>query len=147
MNNIVHLPVSAPVGLAPDEDSGRPPGEWRSIPKGLVEWITGTELLNRQQHGFAATDIACVRAFWSYVGGGFSSAGFVVEIVRGQRFYLQCAIDDDNQPNMVAITTEELPAGQAMPEFVDEIESLSGWSNEVEAFNIDLVRMKAGNAA
>jgi hypothetical protein len=147
MNNVVHLPVSTPASHAADENKYRPTDERRSIPKGLVEWITGTELLDRQQHGFAMTDIACVRAFWSCVDIGFSSAGFVVEIVRGQRFYLQCAIDDDNQPNMVAITTEELPAGQTMPEIVDNIESRSGWSDEVETFNIDLARMKAGNTA
>ena len=133
--------------LSPEDERYLFTNEPDSIPKGLMEWVAGTELLNRREHGLAMTDIACVRAFWSCVRAGFSSSGFVVETAQGHRFYLRCAVDDDKQPDLVAITTEKLPAGDAMPECGKDIERFGGWSDEVGIFNIDLIRIKAGNAA
>jgi hypothetical protein len=145
MDNIINLPPLDPMSLALKGERYRSANKPGSIPKGLVEWVTATELLNSQQHGFALTDIARVRAFWSYVDIGFSSAGFVIETAHGKRFYIQCAIDDDSLSDVAVMAAEELAAGEALPEFNEDIQRFCGWSAEVDAFNIDLIRMKAGN--
>jgi hypothetical protein len=147
MDNIIHLPSLQPIGLSSDEDRRQTSGPWGVIPKGLIEWISGTEKLDREHHGFVVAEISCVEAYWSFVELGFLSAGFMVKTLDGRRFHLQCAIDENNQPDMVAVSSEELPAGQMLPEFGNDIEPFGGWSNEVDAFNIDLVRLKASNAA
>jgi hypothetical protein len=147
MKNMIRLSSPDLFDLPLKDERYQSTSDSDTIPKGLVQWIAGTQLLNCQEHGFALTDIACVRAFWSCASIGFSSAGFVVETVQGQRFYLRCATDDDKQPSLVAITAEVMPAGRAMPEFGDDIEPLAKWSDEVGIFNVDLIRAKAGNAA
>lgn len=147
MDNITQSPPIHGIGLSIDEDRLQSSGPWGAIPDGLIAWISGTEKLTREHHGFVVTDISYVEAYWSFVELGFSSAGFVVKTHDGRRFHLQCAIDEDNQPDIVAVSAEEVPEGQTLPKFGKCIEALGGWSREVDSFNIDLARLKTSNAA
>ena len=122
MDNVIHLPLPEPLGLTLDEDRIQQTGQLGAIPEGLVEWIAGTEELNSADHGLAIADIARVEAFWCFVDIGFSCAGFVLVAHDGTRFHFQSAIDEDNQPDLVAVTVEELAAGQLRPEFGNDAE-------------------------
>ncbi len=64
-----------------------------------------------------------------------------------RRFYLQAAIDADSGPDMAALTVEQLPAGRKVPFPRDPRDPSTNWSTEVDAFNIDLTRLKASNVA
>ena len=139
MDNIIFYP---PASLTSEHERLDKLPSWGRVPDGMVEWVAGIEKLDRKQHGFAVPDIKCVEAFWSFADIGFSSAGFVVKLADGRHFYLQCAIDEDNQPDMVAITVETLPAGQPLEIFQNACELPSGWSDEVDPFNVDLLRLQ-----
>ena len=88
-----------------------------------------------------------MEAYCFYCDIGFSSAGFVVKTHDERRFYLQVAIDADSEPDMAALTVEQLPAGRKLPFSRDPRDPSTNWSTEVDAFNIDLTRLKASNIA
>ena len=146
MEIIKRLPSIETIDLLSDKDQPQEAGSW-AISKGLIEWISGTQKLDREHHGFSMREISYVETYWSFVEVGFSSAGFVVKTQDGRRFHLQCAIDEDNRPDMVVVSVDELPAGQMLPNFRNDFEPFGGWSREVDVFNIDLMRIKASNAA
>jgi hypothetical protein len=145
MSSIIRLPFAEPSGPSIAEDHQQTLNSPGLIPRGLIEWVSGTERLNREQHQFTPKDITRVEAYWSFSEGGFSSSGFIVKLHDGRRFHLQCGIDEDNQPDMVAISAKEIPIGKLLPEFGNDIEPLGGWSKEVDTFNIDLARFKTSN--
>ena len=146
MNSSVSSPSILPGGVACDfapiseKDFGR-------IPDGLVEWTMGIEKLDRAWHGFALEDIRWVEAYWHHAEIGFSSAGFVIGASGARRFYFQCAIDADNQPDIVAVSVEVLPEGTELPDFQNSCEPLGGWRKDVATFNSDIMRLRAANAA
>jgi hypothetical protein len=108
------------------------------VPRGMHEWLSAIEHLDHDEHGLGVADIRRVEAYWCDIDIGFSAAGFVLLLDDGRRCHLQCAIDDDNQPDTVAVTLEPIPPGRALPPFNGE--PLGGWSREVDEFNVELIR-------
>src|SRR5689334_10308243 len=100
MASLINLPLQHEPPLDVDEC---PPFEnARSFPRGMHEWLSAIEHLDREAHGFGVVNIRRVEAYWCDVEIGFSSAGFVLLLDDERRCHLQCAIDDDNQPDTVA---------------------------------------------
>jgi hypothetical protein len=108
------------------------------LPHGMHEWLAALEHLDHDEHGLGVANIRWIEAYWCDASTGFSSAGFVLRLDDGRRCHLQCAIDDDNQPDTVAVTVEPVPRGHELPAF--NCAPLGGWSREVDEFNVELIR-------
>jgi hypothetical protein len=108
------------------------------FPRGMHEWLSAIEHLDHDEHGLGVADIRRVEAYWCDIEIGFASAGFVLRLDDGRRCHLQCAIDDDNQPDTVAVTVEPVPQGCELPAF--NCAPLGGWRHDVDEFNLELIR-------
>jgi hypothetical protein len=54
--------------------------------------------------GFGLADIAAVASAWETVDGGVRSFGWIVDLRRGGRRYLEYKVDAEGAPHAVAVT-------------------------------------------
>ena len=120
--------------------------EFTPVPPAMVEWVSILDLLNPEQHGLGALEIATVEVFCWYATLGFSSANFVARTHDGRRFHLQGALDEDAGPDITAVCVVKMPDDERLPFPPDEKDLSTHWSAETDAFNAELERVRVGRA-